>query len=60
MAIKEVRKVKSKEKSAYIRILLSRGKINSYVSEKGFVAYDPEEVKAYKKVAHRGRPIKQK
>lgn len=56
--LKEIRKIKSRAKANYIRQMGHRGKIKTYVNELGFVCYDPDELKAYQKSAHRGRPAK--
>jgi hypothetical protein len=60
MAIKEVRKLAktNKKKADYVRLLLQRNKIKLIVSDNGFVSYDTEELKQYRKSARRGRPIK--
>ena len=45
-------------KAVYIRTLIDRKKINKYVSERGYVAYDPQELEEYKKNVRVGRPVK--
>lgn len=45
-------------KAVYIRTLIERKKINKYISEKGYVAYDTEELKNYQKNVKIGRPVK--
>lgn len=45
-------------KAVYIRTLIERKRIKKYVSEKGYVAYDTEELKKYQKNVKIGRPIK--
>lgn len=56
--LKEVRKIKTRSKSNYIRMLMKRGKIPEYINAKGFICYDDCELAAYRKTAHRGRPPK--
>lgn len=59
--IKEIRKIKSRGKANWIRQLLWRNKLNTYFSgEKGYVAYNTEELKEYSKMARRGRPPKER
>lgn len=47
-----------RKKGNYIRQLLNTGKIQAYVSEKGYIAYDTDDLEKYQKSVHRGRPIK--
>lgn len=58
--IKEVRKIKTKNKRGRIRQLQRRGKLTIYTNDFNCVCYDPEELKEYSKTARRGRPIKNK
>lgn len=46
------------KKSARIRILQSRGKIQKIINEQGYVCYNTEELEKYK--GHKGRPPKTK
>ena len=57
--IKEVRKLEKTDykKSRYIRTLLGRKRIKSYIKN-GFMAYDTAEYNEYRKKARVGRPIK--
>lgn len=56
----KIEKVVSLEKKAgaYIRTLQNNGVIKKYVIDK-YVAYDVDEYEEYRKVAKRGRPIKE-
>lgn len=56
--MKEIRRIESRAKANYIRLLQHRGKIKTYLSPKGYVAYDPEELKTFQKNNKRGRPPK--
>ena len=56
--IKEVRKIKKRSKSNYIRMLMKRGGILEYINDKGYICYDDCELAAYRKKVHRGRPPK--
>jgi len=60
--LKEIRKLR-KEKPAqyqYIWALMRSGKIGQYISPKGYLAYETQELKEYKKTVKIGRPIKEK
>ena len=59
--IKELRKMrakggKEKAKANYISYLQFKGRIKTILTEKGYVAYDTEELAIYKKSTKRGRP----
>lgn len=61
--IKELRKMRQKggayrAKANYISHLQSRGKLRMYRSKDGYVSYDTEELKEYKKNVRLGRPPK--
>ena len=61
--IKELRKMRrkggaDKAKANYISHLQSRGKLRMYRSKDGYVSYDTEELKEYKKKVRLGRPPK--
>ena len=61
--IKELRKMRrkggaDKAKANYISHLQSRGKLLMYKSKDGYVSYDTEELKEYKKNVRLGRPPK--
>ena len=56
--MKEIRKMKNKPLANYIRLLQHKGRIKTYLSESGYIAYDPEEYATFKKNAKRGRPPK--
>ena len=58
--LKEIRKLAktNRPKANYIRALQNRGLIKRLVSEKGYVAYDPDELKEYQANVHWGRPLK--
>lgn len=62
--IKELRKMRAKggrdrAVAGYIATLQKRGKIKRIVTDKGYLAYDTEELKEYKKTVKMGRPIKE-
>lgn len=59
MALKEVRKIQDRSKKVYLHYLVSKGKLKQYVSDKGYVCYDTDEYREYKKNVHMGRPLKQ-
>ena len=56
----ELRKVakRNKKKAAYIRQMQYRGLIRKYINEKGYVCYDVDEYKQFRKTRKMGRPIK--
>lgn len=56
--IKEIRKVQSKTKASHIRSLQYRKLLKVYVSDAGYVSYNPDEYKEYLKVMRKGRPPK--
>lgn len=61
--IKELRRMRQKggayrAKANYISHLQSRGKLRMYRSKEGYVSYDTEELKEYKKNVRLGRPPK--
>lgn len=56
--LKEVRKLEKRAKQNYIRLLQHRGKIKTHINAKGYVCYDPEELKTFQKTSKRGRPPK--
>ena len=61
--IKELRKMRRKggadrAKANYSSHLQSRGKLRMYRSKDGYVSYDTEELKEYKKNVRLGRPPK--
>ena len=61
--IKELRRLRQKggayrAKANYISHLQSRGKLRMYRSKDGYVSYDTEELKEYKKNVRLGRPPK--
>lgn len=60
MAIRELRKVRKVDNSKYQYIwrLVQQGKIKKYVTDGGYLAYDTEEFKAFKKTVKQGRPLK--
>lgn len=60
MAIRELRKVRKADNSKYQYIwrLVQQGKIKKYVTEGGYLAYDTEEFKTFKKTVKQGRPLK--
>lgn len=60
MAIRELRKVRKVDNSKYQYIwrLVQQGKIKKYVTDGGYLAYDTEELKMFKKTIKQGRPLK--
>ena len=56
--LKELRRVEDRAKANYIRHLQYVGKIPQHINAKGYVCYDPEELKNYQKTNKRGRPPK--
>lgn len=55
--LKELRKIE-RSKSNYIRALQYKGSINAYLNDKGYVCYDPVELRNFQKTHKRGRPPK--
>ena len=56
--MKQVRKVKNDVKRQYIYVLQQRGLIHKYTDERGYVCYEEQELKEYKKTNKLGRPSK--
>ena len=56
--LKEIRRIKEKSKANYIRDLQYKKKIQTYLSDKGYVCYDTEELALWKKTCKKGRPTK--
>jgi hypothetical protein len=56
--LKEIRKMRKRSTAVYIYKLQERGLIGKYVNEKGYVCYDPQELKKYKSNSKIGRPPK--
>lgn len=56
--LKEIRKLDKRSKANYIRGLQYRGRIKTHLNERGYICYDPEELKIFQKNAKRGRPPK--
>lgn len=56
--LKELRKIEKRSKSNYIRHLQYIGKIGYHVNEKGYVCYNPAELKEFKRTHRPGRPAK--
>jgi hypothetical protein len=58
--IKELRKLNkvNHAKANYVRVLQNRGAIKKYESEKGYAAYDTDELKEYYSKIKLGRPLK--
>ena len=52
--LKEIRRIKERSKANYIRDLQYKGKIQTYLSDKGYVSYDPEELALWKKTCKKG------
>lgn len=58
--IQEIRTISNRAKANYVRQLQYRKLLKVYVSEKGYVGFDPAELQAYQNRARVGRPIKNK
>lgn len=58
MVLKEIRKIQDRNKKIYLHSLVSKGKLKQYTNEKGYVCYDADEYKEYKKHVRVGRPLK--
>ena len=56
--LKEIRKITSRSRANYIRLLQHRGKIKAHINDKGYMCYDPEELKTFQKTTKKGRPPK--
>lgn len=56
--LKEIRKIVKRSKANYIRAMQNKGFITKHINSKGYVCYDPEEIRAYQKTHKRGRPPK--
>lgn len=56
--LKEIRRIESRGKANYIRCLQYNGKIPTHLNDKGYVCYDPTELKNFQKTHKRGRPPK--
>lgn len=56
--IKEIRRIKEKGKQKYIYHLINEGKLPKHINDKGYVCYEPEELKKFQKNNKRGRPPK--
>jgi hypothetical protein len=56
--LKEIRRIENRSKANYIRLLQYRGKIKQYISSKGYICYDTDELRQVQKTAKRGRPPK--
>lgn len=56
--LKEIRKIPDWSRRIYLHNLTNTGKLNKYISALGYVCYDTEEYKEYKKNTRVGRPPK--
>ena len=56
--IVEIRKAETRAKANYIRSLQYRKLIPVHINEKGYVCYDPADLKAYQSRVKVGRPVK--
>lgn len=56
--LKEVRKIKSKQKQRRIRNLMERGVIAKHINEQGYLAYDTDEFEKMPEM-RMGRPPKE-
>lgn len=56
--LRELRKVKKRSKSNYIRNLQYAGRIGKYINAKGYCCYDPQELMELKAKSKKGRPPK--
>ena len=56
--LKEIRRLRSKDRQNRIRNAMVRGRIRKHINEKGYVCYDTKEYETYLKGARKGRPAK--
>lgn len=56
--LREIRRIKEEGKKKYIYCLLNNGKLPKHINDKGYVCYNPEELKMFQKTHKRGRPPK--
>lgn len=56
--MRQIRKLKNKNRRAYIYILQQRKLIHKYINPRGYVCYDAEELKHYLRTNKVGRPAK--
>lgn len=58
--LRELRRNGAKDRSIanYVASLQKRGKIKTYISKNGYVAYDTVEYERFRKNVHVGRPLK--
>lgn len=56
--LREVRRIRERPKKIYFYFLMNHNKIPKHINEKGYVCYDPEELKLFQKTHKRGRPPK--
>ena len=60
MVLKEIRRVQGRPRKVYLYYLMNHGLIPKHVNERGYVCYDPAELRAFKRMHKKGRPAKQK
>lgn len=56
--LKEIRRIRERPRQVYLYFLMNSGKLPKHTNEKGYVCYDPLELKAFHKTHKRGRPAK--
>jgi hypothetical protein len=56
--LREIRRIEKKGKAGYIRNLQYAGLVGKYINDRGYVCYDPQEVKEFLKGRKIGRPPK--
>ena len=56
--MRQIRKLKNKNRRAYIYILQQRKLIHKYTNSRGYVCYDPQELQEYLRTNKVGRPAK--
>jgi hypothetical protein len=56
--LKEIRRIESRARANYIRLLQRREKIKTHINAKGYICYDTEELKTLQKNTKKGRPSK--
>lgn len=58
--LKEIRRIRERPKQVYIYYLMNNKELPKHINERGYICYDPEELKIYQKTHKRGRPPKKK
>ena len=58
--LKEVRRIKERSKQIAMYFLMNKMNLPKHINERGYICYDTEELKTYKKTTKRGRRPKNK